>query len=122
MNPHHPSLLNRTRQCGLRRWILPRRQKADVLARFFFGAGGFEMRLQVEPEFGFDAGPVAEAQGRIPGDRSLPVDDLTHAIGRHVDLAREFCGRDAEFRQFVLQNPAGMEGSLEHLHFSSYEW
>ena len=78
------------------------------------------MGLQIEPELGFDAEPVAEAQSRIAGDRTLGVDDLAHPIGWHADLTREFRGRDPEFRQLVLQYLAGMDGSLEHLLISPY--
>jgi hypothetical protein len=35
-------------------------------------------------------------------------------VRRHGDLSRKFSGRDAQFRQFVLQNAARMHNSPEH--------
>lgn len=61
---------------------------------FVVGANEVEVRLQVEPGLRLDAEPVPEAQGRVAGNRTLGVDDLTDPIGRYVYLPREFRRRE----------------------------
>ncbi len=68
------------------------------------------------------AKPVAEPQCRIAGDRALAGDDLAYTVRRHGDLSRKFSGRDAQFRQFVLQNAAPMHNSPEHDEVAFHQW
>lgn len=70
--------------------------------------------LQVEPEPGVGAEPVAEAKRRVAGDGALAGDDLADAVGRHGDLARESGRRDPESFEFALEDFAGVDGSREH--------
>src|ERR1035438_4914299 len=59
--------------------------------------------LQVEPEFRARAEEVSQAQGGVSGDAALPVQNAGDAVGRHIQLARQFCGAHAEFFQFFGQ-------------------
>lgn len=63
---------------------------------------------------------MAEAQGGVAGDAAPAMDDLRHPVGRYLDLAGEFGGRDTDLLQFVGKDLAGMGGWAGHeLHLSS---
>jgi hypothetical protein len=51
---------------------------------------------------------MSEAEGRITRNRSLSVQDLRNAIGRHVDFSRQFRCAHIELIQFFGQMFAGM--------------
>jgi hypothetical protein len=44
---------------------------------------------------------MTEAQGGVPRDGARPVQDLRDAIGRHVDLSRQFSRAHIECFQFL---------------------
>jgi hypothetical protein len=55
--------------------------------------------LQIQPELGAIAEPVAEAQGGVPCDGPLACDDLAHTVRRHMKLPGKLGRRDADFLQ-----------------------
>jgi hypothetical protein len=77
------------------------RQTADDFAGFRFCGGKFELRLEIEPELRIDSEPVTKPKRGIAGDGALAGDDLADAIGRHSNLAREFCRAHAECIELV---------------------
>ena len=70
--------------------------------------------LQIEPELGAVAEPVAEAQGGVAGDRPLARDDLADAVRRHLKLTGKLGRRDADLLQFVRKDFAGVDGWSGH--------
>jgi hypothetical protein len=91
--------------------IGPGGKVSDRLPDLSIRDGKVELHLKIEPELLIGAKPMAAPQSRIAGDRGLAGDDLAYTVRRHGDLSREFSGRDAQFRQFVLQNTARMHNS-----------
>jgi len=79
-------------------------QFANLFADRVFCVDKVELGLQVHPEFRLNLEPVPKAQGSITRYRTLARDDLADAVGRHVNLAGEYGGRHAQFRQFFLEN------------------
>ena len=88
---------------------------ADGLADAPVGVGEIELGLKVEPELGVYSEPVAEPKGGVAGYRTSSCDNLADAVGRHVNLAGKGGGGYAIFNQFVFQNHAGVNRSLQHL-------
>ena len=77
--------------------------------------------LQVKPELRARAEPVPEAKGGVAGDATAAMNDLRHAIGRDVDLARKLGRRDAKLGQLVGQDFSGVDGGARHGSISS-QW
>src|SRR4051794_13529391 len=90
-------LAQRRKSGGGRHSVLELRQFGDLPADLPFGEPQFIKLLQVKPEFGADAKPMAKPQRGIGGDRPLAVDDCGDAVDGHIDLAGEFGRRHAEF-------------------------
>ena len=106
--------LNQPGLLMLRRQGFLRRQMPNSFASLLLRGRKVELRLESDPELRIGAKPVAEAQRRVAGDGALAGDDLAHAVGRHVDLTRELCRRDAQLLELVLEDGARMYFSLEH--------
>lgn len=70
--------------------------------------------LEVEPELGVHAEPVAEAECCVAGDGAFAGDDLADAVGGDGELAGEFGGGDAEVVELVFQDFAGVDGTVQH--------
>ena len=82
-----------------------------TLTRSFLCDADIIGALQVEPELRARAEPVPNAQGSVAGDATSTTNDLRHAIGLDVDLARKLGRRDAELGQFVGEiSPGWMAG------------
>jgi hypothetical protein len=64
--------------------------------------------LQIKPKLRTGTEPVAEPQRRISRDCALPIDDPSDSIYWHVDLPRQFAGRNAEFFQLFGKMFAGV--------------
>lgn len=79
-----------------------RRQMTNGVPRLTIRKRQVVLALKVEPELRVGAKPVAEAQRRVTPDGTLARKDLADTVRRHVDLARELGGRDAQLRQFIL--------------------
>ena len=56
------------------------RQSVDFSSSFCFSHAQILGGLQIQPELGAIAEPVAEAQGGVPCDGPLACDDLAHTI------------------------------------------
>jgi hypothetical protein len=69
---------------------------------------------QVEPKLRARAKEMTEAQRRITGDGAGPVHNLSHAIGRHVDLSRQLGGAHVERVEFFRQVLPGMDRDAQH--------
>jgi hypothetical protein len=67
-----------------------------------------------EPELRARSEPMTRSKGGIACYAATPVDDLCHAIGRHVDLACEFGRSNAEFAQFIGEDFSWMDGGTRH--------
>ena len=76
--------------------------------------------LKIEPELRADAEPMAETQRRVACDVALPLDDLNHAIRRHLDLPRKLRRRNAQFRELIGENFAGVDGGAGYGMLLSY--
>jgi hypothetical protein len=51
-----------------------------------------------------------KAQGAVAGDGTLARDDLADAVRRHPELPGKLGRGDADFRQFVREDFAGVNG------------
>lgn len=60
--------------------------------------------LKVQPELRVHAEPVTEPERGVAGDGALAIDNLRQAVGRNVDLPRQF-------GQFVGEDFAGVNGA-----------
>src|ERR1019366_3537872 len=72
-------------------------------SRFPLRYAQFVKALQVKPELGTRAEEMGQTQGSVSRDGALPVQNAGDAVGRHIQLARQFGGAHAEFSQFFGQ-------------------
>ena len=72
------------------------------------------LRLQVQPELGIHAKPMAKPKGAVSSHRTLTGQNLADAIGWHVNLPGETRRRYSPLLQFISQNIPRMYGSFQH--------
>jgi hypothetical protein len=65
-------------------------QRLDGLAGLPLGEADLIKALQVQPEFRSRAKEMGQAQGRVAGDGAPPIQDFGNAIGRNIQLPRQF--------------------------------
>ena len=70
--------------------------------------------LQIEPESGGRAEPLAEPQGGIGGDVSFASDDLADPVGWNFDLPSQRRAGHPQLGRFVFQNLARMNWRSAH--------
>jgi hypothetical protein len=90
------------------------RQGLDGLAGRSLCNAKFVELLQVQPELGARAEKMPEAQRRIAGHGTLPIQDLRYAVRGHPDLARQFGGTHAEFLELLGEVLARMNRRACH--------
>jgi hypothetical protein len=99
---------------GVRPMARQRGQLVDTVADLLAREAQFVELLKVEPELRAGAEPVAKPQRGVGRHAALAIDDGGDPVHRHVDLARQFRGRDAEFLELFGEVLAGMNGSSCH--------
>src|SRR5579871_2504496 len=57
---------------------------------------------------------MGETKGCVTGDRALAVQNFRHAVGRNIDLSRQFRRAHLEFGKLFGQLLAGMDYDLCH--------
>ena len=70
--------------------------------------------LEIQPKLSTRAKEMSEAQGGVARDGARSVQDLRDAIGRHVDLSRQFSRAHIECLQFFSQVFTWMDSSESH--------
>jgi hypothetical protein len=86
----------------------------DLLGDLSFRDANVVSGLEVEPELRARLKPMAKPECRVAGNPSLALDDLCNAVSWHIKLTCEFRRGDAEFRQLVGKNFAGVNGRTGH--------
>ena len=74
-------------------------QRLDRLAGLPLGEADLIKALQIQPEFRSRAKEMGQAQGRIAGDGAPSIQDFGDAVGRNIQLPRQFCGAHAQLFQ-----------------------
>src|SRR5829696_480678 len=87
---------------------------SELLAVFLLGEAQLVLLLQVQPDVGAGAKPLAESEGRFGRDGPLTVDDLRDAVGGHVQCATERGCADAQLLELIRENLTGMNWWTRH--------
>src|SRR3972149_8309346 len=83
-------------------------------ASFLLGTADIIKTLQVEPKLRAGAKEMPEAQSRVAGDGALSVQNLSNAVGWHLELTRQFSGAHLERLQFLGEMLTGMDRDYRH--------
>src|SRR5487761_553963 len=83
-------------------------QSLDGSAGLLLGQADLIKALQVQPEFRSRAEKMSETQGRVTGDCPPSIQDLRDAVGRDIQLPREFGGAHAQLLKLFGQMFSGV--------------
>src|SRR5260370_15003427 len=92
----------------------PRRKRLDGFSGLLLGEPKVVEALYIQPKLSTRAKEMSEAQGRVARDSTRSVQNLRNAIGRHVDLSRQFSRAHVECFQFFSQVFTRMDSSECH--------
>src|SRR5688572_32752104 len=98
----------------LRRSIAQTRQSLDIFATLPLGHPKLIDLLQVQPELGARTEEVPQAQRRIPGDRTLTVEDMRDPIRGNLELTCQLCCAHLECLKLLGEVLAGMNCVTRH--------
>src|SRR6185436_8386550 len=91
------------------------RQLSDLGARQLLGDADIVGALQVQPELGAGAEPMAEPKRGVAADRPLALNDLADAVGWHCKLAGKLRRGDTDLLELVGEDLAGVDGRTTHV-------
>jgi hypothetical protein len=94
------------------RWAT--RQAGNFLPGVVFRHPDIVSGLKIEPELRAALEPMAEAKRGISGDRPLALDDLSNAVRRHRNLARQLGRTHTQLVQLFGKDLAWVNGRARH--------
>jgi hypothetical protein len=86
------------------------REMPNGFSRLLLGETKFVEALQVKPELHARVEEMGETQGGVARDGTLSAQNAGDAVGRHVEIARQFGGAHAEFLQFLGEMLSWVDG------------
>jgi len=86
----------------------------DGFAGPLFSQAQLIEHLQIQPEFGARAEKVRQAQGRVPGNGALPIDNFGYAIRGHPEPTGQRRRAHIEGCEFFSQVFSGVNRDLCH--------
>jgi len=93
-------------------------QRLDRFSSLLFREPQIVEALEIQPELRAGTEKMGEAESCIASDGAGPVQNLRHAIGRHVHFARQFRRAQVERLQFFSQVFSRMDSRDSHNKFS----